>query len=260
MLELRGLAVGYRRRTVLSGLDAAARRGGLTLLVGPNGAGKSTLLRTLAGLQPARGGEVLLDDEDLLTLPATERARRLAVVLTARVEVGLLTGREVVALGRHPHTGATGALREVDVRAVAEAIAAVGATRLAERAVGELSDGERQRIMIARALAQEPGLLLLDEPSAFLDVSARVGLVALLGRLARERGMCVVMSTHDLELGLRVADHVWLLDRQARLRAGTPAELVDAGEVGRVFDTEELRFDASSGTFLMDRSRGALGQ
>nr|WP_219414132.1 ABC transporter ATP-binding protein [Pseudonocardia nigra] len=258
-LALHGLGVGYwagrrRSRAVLTGLDAVARRGELTALVGPNGAGKSTLLRTLAGLQPPLGGAVRLDGEDLLALPAPRRARRLAVVLTERVEVGLLSARELVALGRHPHTGAGGMLGPADHAAVDAAIAAVGAGHLAQRRVAELSDGERQRVLTARALAQEPSVLLLDEPSAFLDVSARVALLGLLRRLADERGLCVVVSTHDLELALRLADHVWLLDRDGRLRAGPPEQLVGDGAVAEVFDTPALAFDPVSGTFVL---RGA---
>lgn len=254
-LAIAGLDVGYRARrrtrTVLQGLCAKACRGALTALVGPNGVGKSTLLRTVAGLQPALAGRVWLDGADLLAIPAPQRARRLAVVLTARVEVGLLTARELVALGRYPHTGAAGILQPADVAAVADAIAAVGAVPLADRPVGELSDGERQRVLTARALAQQPDLLLLDEPSAFLDVSARVALLAMLRRLAHERGLCVVVSTHDLELVLRLADQLWLLDHEGVLHTGPPAHLIAEGEIGRVFDTDDLAFDAASGTFAV---------
>jgi iron complex transport system ATP-binding protein len=259
-LALEGLDLGYRRgrrapRTVLSGVGARAAAGELTVLVGPNGTGKSTLLHAVAGLLPPLAGTVRLDGADLLALPAAERARRVAVVLTERVDPGLLAVEELVALGRHPHTGPTGALRDTDRAAVTAAIAAAGAGHLAGRRVAELSDGERQRVLTARALAQEPGVLLLDEPTAFLDVSSRVALLALLRRLAREDGLCVLVSTHDLEPALRLADHVWLLDRAGRLRAGPPEQLVADGVVGEVFDAPGLAFDPVTGTFALRGDR-----
>ncbi len=250
-LLLRDLAVGYRKRTVLSGLNAAARRGELTVLLGPNGVGKSTLLRTLAGLQPSLGGAMHLDGADLDGLSHTGRARRMAVVLTDRVSPGLLTARELVGFGRHPHTGFTGALTDHDRGIVDWAIDAVAATHLADRDVGELSDGERQRVLTARALAQEPGLLLLDEPSAFLDAPSRVALTGLLRKLASERDLAIVVSTHELELALRVADAVWLLDKDGVLHTGPPEQLALDGLISATFDTDELRFDLTAGTFVL---------
>ncbi|MEQ3550022.1 ABC transporter ATP-binding protein [Pseudonocardia nematodicida] len=257
-LVLAGLTVGHRSErafgrgsgvAVLPGVDAVAGRGELTVLLGPNGAGKSTLLRTLAGLQPALGGTALLDGDDLLSLRGTARARRVGVVLTDRPDPGLLTGRDVVELGRLPHTGAAGVLGEGDHTAVDDAIGAVRAGPLAGRPLGRLSDGERQRMMVARALAQQPSLLLLDEPSAFLDVAARVALLGLLRRLAREQDLCVLLSTHDLELALRLADAVWLLDGAGGCCSGTPAALSASGAIGAAFDSDELVFDPAQGTF-----------
>jgi iron complex transport system ATP-binding protein len=251
-LVLRSLTVGHRRGPdVLRGVDLRAAPGELTALLGPNGAGKSTLLRTVAGLLPPVHGDVSLGGADLARLTPEARARRVAVVLTERVDAGLLTARELVALGRHPHTGARGTLRAADHAAVDDALAAVRATPFAERRVGRLSDGERQRVLVARALAQAPDLLLLDEPTAFLDAPSRVGVTGLLRRLARDRGIVVVVSTHDVELALRVADRVWLLDRTGGVRSGPPADLVADGAVGAAFDSDELRFDAVGGTFVM---------
>lgn len=250
-LHLHRLDVGHGRIPVLTGVDLHAGPGELTVLLGPNGAGKSTLLRTLAGLLAPLAGAADLHGTDLLALAPVARARRVAVVLTERVDAGLLTARELVALGRHPHTGARGTLRDADHTAVDAALAAVRAEHLAGRRVGRLSDGERQRVLVARALAQDPELLLLDEPTAFLDAPSRVSVTGMLQRLARERGMVVVASTHDVELALRVADRAWLLDRTAGIRSGRPAELVTDGAVGRAFDSDELRFDPAAGTFVM---------
>lgn len=262
MIVLDALSVGYRvgrrrpPRTVLAGVSARAGAGELTVLVGPNGTGKSTLLHTVAGLLPPLAGTVLLDGAELATLPPPDRARRLAVVLTERVEPGLLSVEELVALGRHPHTGPTGALRATDRAAVAAAVDAAGAGHLAGRRVAELSDGERQRVLVARALAQEPAVLLLDEPTAFLDVSARVGLLGLLRRLARDDGLCVLVSTHDLEPALRVADRVWLLDRAGGLHTGPPEALVADGMIAEVFGAPGLAFDPAAGAFAIRPAAG----
>ncbi len=266
-LTTRGLAVGYRsrsprrrqagRRAVLSGLDLQACAGELTVLLGPNGAGKSTLLRTLCGLLPPLDGRIHLGGADLAQTSPTALARRLAVVLTDRVDPGLLSVRELAGLGRHPHTGFTGRLTAADDAAVAWSLAAVGAGHLADRPAAELSDGERQRVLTARALAQEPEVILLDEPTAFLDVPSRVALTVLLRDLARDKGLTVVVSTHDLELALRVADAVWLLDRGSRVHAGAPEDLISSGAVAAAFDADHLAFDAASGTFGLRRTARA---
>jgi iron complex transport system ATP-binding protein len=229
------VSVGYGRpprrgRVVLSGVDAGLSAGELTCLVGPNGSGKSTLLRSLVRSQPLMSGDVLVDGRSIRQMSAAELARNVAVVLTDRVAVGALLAWHVVALGRYPHTGWSGHLDDHDRAVVDGALAAAGATSLAARSVSEMSDGERQRIMIARALAQEPRVLLLDEPSAFLDIRARLELTALLRSLTQERGLAVLMSTHDVEHMLRHADSVWLVTEDGRLEIGAPADLgVDVG-------------------------------
>lgn len=261
-LRLAELQAGYPGRRgrpaqrVLDGLNATTAPGELTVLIGPNGTGKSTLLRTVAGLQPALGGQVFIDGITVESIPPTDLARRLAVVLTERDLPPLLTARELAGLGRHPHTGFTGRLSAGDHEIVAWALASVRATHLADRAVTELSDGERQRVLVARALAQEPSAILLDEPTAFLDVTSRVALMGLLRRLARERNLVIVISTHDLELALRVADRVWLLTPTGHLHTGTPEELTLQGVVGTAFDGDELSFDPGSGVFALTPESG----
>ncbi|MBS9533924.1 (2Fe-2S)-binding protein [Mycobacterium sp. M1] len=263
-IELRAVSIGYRHRrrtvTVATGLTALARRGELTVLLGPNGAGKSTLIRTLAGLQPALDGTVRLGGTDLTRLTAVDRARRVAVVLTDRVEAGLLSARELVGLGRIPHLGLSGRLGGDDAAVVDWALDAVGAQQLAGRPAAELSDGERQRVLTARALAQQPELLVLDEPTAFLDVAARADLLGLLRRLAREQQLAVLLSTHDLELALRLADRVWLLDPAGGLTDAVGEELMLSGRIGALFDGDTVRFDATGGVFTCrsdDDGRGA---
>jgi iron complex transport system ATP-binding protein len=254
VLQAESLAIGYfvsRRdsRLVASDLSLALHRGELVCLLGPNGAGKSTLLRTLAGLQAPLSGRVLLDGQDLHRVSELERARRIGVVLTERVTAGMLTGYDVVSLGRQPHTDWTGRLAERDHAAVQHAIAAVDAAALAGRQLAELSDGERQRIMVARAVAQEPRVMVLDEITAFLDLPRRVEIMRLLADLAHRLHTAILMSTHDLELALRTADRLWLFDAGGRLQAGAPEDLVLAGAFEHAFAAEGVTFDRQEGAF-----------
>jgi iron complex transport system ATP-binding protein len=252
-LRTRDLAVGYRtRRTphaVLERVNLSVRAGELVCLLGPNGIGKSTLLRTLARMQPALWGTVELGGADLRSITHAELARRLGVVLTERVSVEALAARRIVELGRYPHSGWLGRLTDADRRAVEWAIDAVGARHLAERDFSRLSDGERQRLMIARALAQEPVLLVLDEPTAFLDLPSRVELMGLLRQLARDGQLAVVISTHDLELALRTADVVWLVMPGGELVTGAPEDVVVSGGIAQAFEGRQLRFHGEERSF-----------
>ncbi|MCG8455065.1 MAG: ABC transporter ATP-binding protein [Holophagales bacterium] len=241
-------------------LDLDLCPGQLVCFLGPNGAGKSTLMRTLAGLQPPLGGRVEVLDEDgesrqLHELRPRQLARRLALVLTDRQVPATLTGMELVRLGRHPHTPWTGRLGAADHRAVQGALDRVGASALARRPLGELSDGERQKLSVARALAQESEILILDEVTAFLDLPRRLEIVRLLRRLAHEEHKAVLLSTHDLDLALRSADLLWLLDSDGRLRTGLPEELVLDGAFGEVFATEGVDFEPATGAFHPRRQR-----
>lgn len=256
VVETHDLAVGYRGARgrpaeVLKGIDASLRRGQFTFLLGPNGAGKSTLLRTLVGSQKPLAGRVLLDGRDLSGMSARERAQRLSVVLTDRVDVGLMTVRALVGLGRAPHMGWLSAMSDEDRGAVEWALRAAGAHPLADRQVVELSDGERQRAMIARALAQCASVLVLDEPTAFLDLTRRVELAALLRHLVDETGLSVLMSTHDLDLALRVADQLWLVHGDGTFETGCPEDLAFGGSIGRAYAGQGIVFDHEAGTFVM---------
>lgn len=254
ILVTHDLSIGYtahRRspRLIAENLALALYPGELVCLLGPNGAGKSTLMRTLAGMQLPLQGHVRLGDADPYRLPPRQLARHLGVVLTERVGVGSLSVRALVALGRYPYTDWTGRLTSADEAAIERALAAVGLAAFAPRPIHELSDGERQKVMIARALAQEPKLLLLDEPTAFLDLPRRVELMSLLRRLARESGRAVLLSTHDLDLALRGADQLWLFQAGGGIRVGTPEELVLDGAFQAAFHGEGVEFDPYAGTF-----------
>ncbi len=235
--ELKELTIGYKTRkgihTVATGISATIHGGALTCLLGENGVGKSTLLRTLSAFQPPLGGTIALDGRMLDSYDDAELAKTIGVVLTEKPDVGRMTAREVVALGRSPYTGFWGTLGADDRRAVDEAIDVVGIQHLSQREVGQLSDGERQKVMIAKALAQQTPLIFLDEPTAFLDYPSKVDMLLLLRRISREAGKTVFLSTHDLELALQIADTVWLMGSGGTILVGTPRELATQGAIGR---------------------------
>jgi iron complex transport system ATP-binding protein len=241
---------------VAANLELTLNRGELTCLLGPNGSGKSTLLRTLSGMQPLIRGSILLNNRDLKSYNQTELSRLLSVVLTDRIDVGFLSSFALVALGRHPYTGWSGRITSHDDEIVRWALKSVSADTLTERYVAELSDGERQKIMIARALAQEPQIMLLDEPTAFLDVPRRVEIMRLLRNLARDTGRAIFLSTHDLELALRSADRICLLSIEGELLTGAPEDLVLRGAFETTFHSEGVHFDREYGHFIMAEVRG----
>ena len=197
-----------RTRVVASQLNATIWSGQLTCLIGSNGVGKSTLLRTIAAFQPKLGGALLVEGKEIQQYSAKELARRISVVLTERLIMSNTTAYEMIALGRSLYTGFWGQMNDSNRQAVDEALQLVGIQPLAKRMVDSLSDGERQKVMIAKALAQETPIILLDEPTAFLDFPSKVEMLQLLLRLSRETHKTIFLSTHDLELALQIADQV----------------------------------------------------
>ncbi len=237
MIQLFDLAVGYaaRRgecRAVASAMNAEALPGQLTCLIGRNGTGKTTLLRTIARFLPALAGRVHLCRRDAALYGRTELARTLSVVLTDRVYADEATARQVAELGRVPYTGFWGALSKDDSEAVDRAMRLAGVEELAERRFSSLSDGERQRVMVAKALAQEAKVMLLDEPAAHLDYPSRVELTMLLRRIARDTGATVLLSTHDLEVALGAAHRLWVT-HDGGMSQGTPQSLAADGTLQR---------------------------
>ena len=254
--ELRDLSTGYRTkngyRIVSQPITAPLQAGELTCLLGPNGAGKSTLLRTLAAFQPHMGGEMILDGQPLQEYTAQQLAMRIGVVLTERPDIKGMNVREMVAMGRSPYTGFWGGLKADDEAAVDEAITQVGIHDLERRQVDTLSDGERQKVMIAKALAQQTPIIFLDEPTAFLDYPSKVEMLLLLRRLAREMQKTVFLSTHDIELALQTADRLWLMGREIdELVIGTPRELAADGSLPRFFSGPGITFDAAALRFTI---------
>jgi iron complex transport system ATP-binding protein len=216
-IHLRQLSIGYGDKTVARHLEETIVPGALTCLLGRNGAGKSTLLRTIAGLQPPLGGKVIFEDSegreiDMARQSKSQLAKMVSVVLTERPDVQQFTVEELVGMGRLPYTGFFGGLNEADRQVVANAMELTGITPFAHRQVQALSDGERQKVMIAKALAQQTPIILLDEPTAFLDYPSKVETLKLLSRLAQEQQLTLVLSTHDLELALRLGQRFITLD------------------------------------------------
>ena len=224
-------------------MTVALHAGELCCLLGANGAGKSTLLRTLAAFQPTLSGEMTIDGERLETIPPRRLSTMIGIVLTERIRTGGITVRDMVAMGRSPYTNFWGRLTSEDHQEIDLAMEQVGITAFADRQISTLSDGERQKVMIAKALAQGTPIILLDEPTAFLDFPSKVEVMLLLGRLAHEMGKSIFLSTHDLDLALQTADRLWLMGKDENLFAvGTPREL--ANELPRFFPSRHLAFDS----------------
>ena len=254
-LELHDLYIGYAedvdRHIVAEALSASLPKGTLACLVGANGVGKSTLMRTLSGFQPALRGEVCIDGRELGTYTPRELSERVGVVLTERESMPDLTVEEVVEIGRMPYTNFWGKLRVADHQAVNEAIALVGIGHLRHKKIGRVSDGERQKTMIAKALGQHTDIILLDEPTAFLDYGSKVSVMRLLRQLAHDAGKAILLSTHDLEIAFQTADEVWVLQHNG-LHTGTLDELESHGVVSEFLAASGLRYEADSKRIVID--------
>ena len=257
-VELKQLKIGYRSKnsakTVAEDINAAIRQGELTCLLGANGVGKSTLLRTLSAFQPKLDGEILIDGREISQYTDKELSRMIGVVLTEKPDVRNMTVNELVSLGRSPYTGFWGRNTKEDLRIVEESLSQVGISRLSSRLVETLSDGERQKVMIAKALAQQTPVIYLDEPTAFLDFPSKVEVMLLLRRISREQQKTIFLSTHDLELALQIADCIWLMDATNGLSIGTPRQLADDGSLSRFIDRQGIRFDSQSLSVKIDKS------
>jgi iron complex transport system ATP-binding protein len=254
VVELENVSIGYFHRSgrpqiVAKNISSFLKAGEFVCLLGPNGAGKSTLIRTIAGIQPSLTGSIRLNGKLLASYSSRELAQRMSLVLTQRAAVGMMSASLLVSLGRHPFTDWSGKLRAEDVEAVRKAMDAVGIEDLAHRPVCELSDGERQKVMIARALAQDPRVMILDEATAFLDLPRRVEFMHLLQRIAPAEGRAILLSTHDLDLALRCADRLWLLPPGGHLQQGAPEDLVLTDAFASAFSGADVQFDKKAGAF-----------
>lgn len=257
LLQLNHVSIGYRTHRqphiVQSNLTLTAREGELIALIGRNGCGKSTLLRSIASLQPIWEGEILLNGKDLHALTPQKRARLLSVVLTGQQSVAAFTVRELISIGRDPYTGWLGSLTDEDRRIISRAIGMTYLEGYEERNIHELSDGERQRVFIARALVQDTPVILLDEPTSHLDLPNRINILLLLQKLARETGKTIFISTHELETAMQVADKLWLMEKGKGITVGAPEDLVLNGSFDTVFHHPSYEFDKEYGSFVVQK-------
>lgn len=254
VISAQHLDIGYRTggegvKCVHRNLDIALYAGELTCLLGANGAGKSTLLRTLSGSQPSLSGDVWVNGTMLKGMSRHNLSRTIGVVLTDKTAIGGLTVREVVALGRQPHTGFFGRLSAHDKVVVDQSLEACGIADKQSRYMASLSDGERQKVMIAKALAQECPIVLLDEPTAFLDIVSRIEVMSLLHRIAVEHQRAILLSTHDIEQALVLSDRLWLLSRENGLVTGVTEDLILSGGFNNLFPHTEIHFDPLHGSY-----------
>ena len=247
MIRLHDFSIGYGERTLLHEVNATIRKGTLTALIGRNGTGKSTLLRAIAGLHRRYSGRILLDGQPVAEMKAPEMARTLAFVTTERTRIANLRCEDVVAVGRAPYTNWIGRMQDADKEIVARSLASVGMEAYASRTMDKMSDGECQRIMIARALAQSTPVILLDEPTSFLDLPNRYELCSLLAQLAHDEGKCILFSTHELDIALSLADSIALID-PPRLTCLPTDEMQRSGCIERLFSNQAMQFDPLSGT------------
>ena len=206
--EVEGLTVGYDKKPLIKDITFGIDKGSILTLIGPNGSGKSTILKTITGQLAPLGGRVAVEGDDIFFWTAKQFAQRFAVVLTERIKPELVTCAEIVAMGRYPYTDLFGRLTDEDKAAVADALRMVHAMDLANRDFSTLSDGQRQRILLARAICQDPEIIVLDEPTAYLDIRHKIELLEILRRMAREKHVTVNMSLHEIDLAMKISDNI----------------------------------------------------
>ena len=248
MLAIRGLDAGYGGSVVVQGVSLCVAPGRITVLIGPNGAGKSTLLKTVAGLLAPISGILLLGDRPMDSWTAAEAARYRSAMFTERRSAEDMSCREVVEAGRTPYTGRLGILSEADHGRVREAMEMVGAWELAERSIHEISDGQKQRVLLARALCQEPEVLILDEPTSYLDLRHKLDLLEILKEMSRDHHLTVIMSLHEIDLAQKVSDHVMAVKGETIYGYGRPADIFREDLIRDLYDLNNGTYDPLFGS------------
>lgn len=251
-----GLTVGYHGRPLIREMEFALEKGKILTLIGPNGAGKSTVLKTIVRQLEPLGGTVFLEGKDLTEVSQSGLSRIMAVVLTERLRGEWMTCEDVVATGRYPYTGRFGIFSEQDYRIVEEAMELVHALDIRDQSFCRISDGQRQRVMLARAICQEPELLILDEPTSYLDVRYKLEFLSILQRLCREKGLTVILSLHELELAAKVSDRLLCLKGERVYGYGTPEKIFCPGYIAKLFGIETGNFDEENGGMELEAPRG----
>lgn len=248
VLTAKALSVGYGRKVIVDGLDIEVCAGEILTIIGPNGAGKSTVLRSIASQLPLLGGAVRINDTDITAMSLNEIAKKLSVCFTDRISAEKMTCEDIVSTGRYPYTGRLGILSDKDRKTVREAMELTGVTYLADTDIRCISDGQRQTVMLARAIAQEPQVLILDEPTSFLDINNKLRLLSILKELVRSRNIAVVQTLHELDLAQRFSDKILCIAHGKADRTGTPEEIFSGSYISELYDISCGSFDNLFGT------------
>jgi len=254
ILQIENLAVGYNKRKVVSNINQEIFKGQLVSILGPNGAGKTTILKTLAKLISPLGGKIYINGFLLSKLNSKEIAKNVAVVLTERPSPGLLTAFEFVALGRYPYTNFLGRLTDEDKNKIKEALHLVNADNISEKYFGELSDGEKQKIILARAIAQEPKIIILDEPTLHLDLRSKMEVLNILYNFSKQKGVTVIVSLHDIDVALKISDIVILVKNGRIIDFGTPERIINKDIIAQLYDLKDVYFNNKLYTIELVRS------
>lgn len=239
ILKTHSLSIGYTNKTVASDIDIALEAGDIIALIGPNGAGKSTLFKTLSGHIKPVSGTIEINGENAENVTAKERAKMMSVVLTERPDDMFLTVHEIVASGRFPYSSMFGKLSENDEKIIKESLEIIRINHLNNKLFNTLSDGERQKVMIAKSIAQNTPIIFLDEPTAFLDYPSKIELFSILKRLASEQKKTIIFSSHDIELLLRYTDRLWIMGEQLPFIEGSCSELLNNGKIQKYFNLQD---------------------
>lgn len=256
-LTMRDLTVGYDRIPLIKNINLSVRPGEILTLIGPNGSGKSTILKTITKQLKTIGGSVFLGKESMRELTDSEISRHLSMVMTERIHTELLSGRDVVATGRYPYTGRLGILSQQDWQKVDEAIALVHAGEVQQQDFRRISDGQRQRLMLARAICQDTQVLLLDEPTSYLDMGFKLDILTTIRMLARKKNLAVIMSLHELDLAQKISDTIACVKGDRIDRVGTPEEIFSGDYVQQLYGVKPQQFDPQTGQAFLERPEGA---
>lgn len=251
LLSTNNLSVGYKNKTILSNINISIDKGEVISLLGANGIGKSTLLKTLIGEITPITGDIFINNQNLSTISQKTLSKLIAIVTTDKVQAGGLKVHELVKLGRHPHTGFFGKLSENDIILTRQAIKDVGIAHKENAFLSELSDGERQKAMIARAIAQQTPLIILDEPFSFLDTASRIEILSLLKQISRQNQVGILLSSHDVSQAMRMSDRIILIDKNRNIFCGTPQQAVENSMIHNLFDCDNIIYDKNQSDFVI---------
>lgn len=254
--ETQKMSVGYHKKPLIENIEIGLRKGEILTLIGPNGAGKSTVLKSIAKQLSLIGGAIYLEKDSLEQMSGTELSKRMAVVLTQKLRTEMMTCEDVVATGRYPYTGYFGILSASDYQVIAEAMDLVHVTEIKDQDFTRISDGQRQRVMLARAICQEPEIIILDEPTSYLDVKYKLEFLSILQEMCKKKGLTVIMSLHELELAARVSDKILCVNGVCVERFGKPEDVFEPGYISKLFGIATGNFDEENGSMELEAAKG----